>query len=71
MRDVNGAYGLGANSFLVKPNDFEDLENLSRLIREFWLDASKRSSLTNLDDIIARYRSGVDLEEVRAEYFQD
>ena len=41
MRDVNEAYQLGANSFLVKPNDFEDLAYLSRLIREFWLGASK------------------------------
>jgi hypothetical protein len=35
------------------------------------LTYGKRSGLTNLDDIIARYRSGVGLEEVRAEYFQD
>jgi CheY-like chemotaxis protein len=41
VRDVNEAYRLGANSFLVKPNDFEDLAYLSRLIREFWLGASK------------------------------
>ena len=32
IRDVNEAYQLGANSFLVKPMDFEDFTNLSRLI---------------------------------------
>ncbi len=37
MRDVNQAYQLGANSFLVKPNDFDDFTELSRLIQNFWL----------------------------------
>src|SRR5258708_4869050 len=41
LRDVNEAYRLGANSFLVKPLDFQDFTSLSRLINEFWLRASK------------------------------
>jgi len=41
IRDVNEAYRLGANSFLVKPLDFEDFAQLSHLIQEFWLKASK------------------------------
>jgi len=41
IRDVNEAYKLGANSFLVKPMDFQDFTQLSRLIQEFWLKASK------------------------------
>jgi CheY-like chemotaxis protein len=41
IRDVNEAYQLGANSFLVKPSDFEDFTQLSRLIQDFWLKASK------------------------------
>ena len=41
IRDVNEAYRLGANSFLVKPGDFEDVVQLSRLIQDFWLKASK------------------------------
>ena len=41
LRDVNEAYKLGANSFLVKPLDFQDFTQLSRLIQEFWLKASK------------------------------
>lgn len=40
IRDVNEAYRLGANSFLVKPMDFEDTAELSRLISDFWLKAS-------------------------------
>lgn len=39
--DVNRAYRLGANSFLVKPYDFEDLVALARLIQEYWLERSK------------------------------
>jgi len=35
IRDVNRAYELGANSFLVKPVDFQDLIGLSRFLREF------------------------------------
>jgi CheY-like chemotaxis protein len=41
IRDVNQAYQLGANSFLVKPYDFDDLAELSRLINDFWLNKSR------------------------------
>jgi CheY-like chemotaxis protein len=39
--DVNKAYRLGANSFLVKPNDFEDFKQLSTVIKDFWLQRCK------------------------------
>jgi CheY-like chemotaxis protein len=41
IRDVNEAYKLGANSFMVKPMDFQDFTQLSRFIQDFWLKASK------------------------------
>jgi CheY-like chemotaxis protein len=41
IRDVNQAYAAGANSFLVKPYDFDDLTYLTNLIRDFWLQASR------------------------------
>src|SRR5215469_11137591 len=41
MKDVNDAYRLGANSFLVKPYDFQDLVHFSKLIQEYWLSASR------------------------------
>lgn len=41
IRDVNEAYQLGANSFLVKPLDFEDFTHLSRLIADFWFKAAR------------------------------
>ena len=41
MRDVNRAYSLGANSFLVKPLDFENYTHLANSLHHFWLKASK------------------------------
>ncbi|HZV34142.1 MAG TPA: response regulator [Verrucomicrobiae bacterium] len=38
--DVDQAYQLGANAFLVKPSDIHELDNLVRLIRDFWLRAN-------------------------------
>jgi CheY-like chemotaxis protein len=37
INDVNKAYELGANSFFVKPSDFENYANLAAVIREYWL----------------------------------
>ncbi len=41
MRDVNEAYHLGANSFLVKPIDFERFVEMSQAINGYWLWMSK------------------------------
>ena len=37
IRDVNKAYELGANSFMVKPFDFHDATGLASLIQQYWL----------------------------------
>ncbi|HEV2209189.1 MAG TPA: response regulator [Verrucomicrobiae bacterium] len=37
MRDVNRAYQLGANSFLVKPVDFERFVEISNALHGYWL----------------------------------
>jgi len=37
IRDVNRAYALGANSFMVKPLDFENAVETSKLIRNYWM----------------------------------
>jgi CheY-like chemotaxis protein len=37
IRDVNRAYQLGANSFLVKPADLEDFIRLTQAIRGYWI----------------------------------
>jgi CheY-like chemotaxis protein len=35
--DVNRAYDLGANSFMVKPLDFDNTVHLADLIKRYWL----------------------------------
>jgi CheY-like chemotaxis protein len=63
MKDVNDAYRLGANSFLMKPYDFSDLVQLGRLIQEYWLEKSKcpqsfRSQQNNRDTEEAEDKNG-------------
>jgi len=41
MRDVNLAYQLGANSFLVKPVDFERFVEISQALNGYWMWMSK------------------------------
>lgn len=41
IQDVNRAYGLGANSFMVKPFDFENTKELARVIGEYWFGQTK------------------------------
>jgi CheY-like chemotaxis protein len=41
MRDVNQAYQLGANSFLVKPIDFEHFVKVSQALKGYWLWLNK------------------------------
>jgi CheY-like chemotaxis protein len=36
-RDVNLAYQLGANSFLIKPVDFEHFVQVSEVLKGYWL----------------------------------
>jgi CheY-like chemotaxis protein len=63
IRDVNEAYKLGANSFLVKPLDFEDFAQLSRLIQEFWLKASKTPETFRAPKQLDRSSGQVDPEQ--------
>lgn len=37
LRDVNRAYQMGANSFLIKSIDFEDVVRLGKVLTEYWL----------------------------------
>jgi len=45
LRDVNVAYRLGADSFLVKPLEFEDYTAMMRTLSSFWLHTSKAPRL--------------------------
>jgi DNA-binding NarL/FixJ family response regulator len=37
MRDVDAAYKLGANSFLIKPADFERFVEISQALSGYWI----------------------------------
>ena len=41
LHDVNRAYDLGANSFLVKPLEFENFTAMMRTLSAFWLRQSR------------------------------
>jgi CheY-like chemotaxis protein len=41
IRDVNRAYALGANSFLVKPLDFENFVESAKALKKYWLTMNK------------------------------
>ena len=47
IRDANQAYQLGANSFLVKPADFENFAEVSRAIYDHWLSPDKAAGGPN------------------------
>ena len=38
QEDITRAYGLGANSYVVKPNDPEKLERMIKALREWWTE---------------------------------
>lgn len=44
--DVNRAYELGANSFLVKPIEFEHYEALARTLGKYWLQFNRKPTIT-------------------------
>jgi len=39
-RDVETAYELGANAYVVKPDHIDECSDLAALIKRFWLDAN-------------------------------
>jgi CheY-like chemotaxis protein len=48
-QDVNRAYQLGANSFLVKPVGFEQFVQISQALKGYWLWLSKTPELPVTD----------------------
>jgi hypothetical protein len=39
--DVNRAFDLGANSYIVKPTDFNKLQKVGRHLEEYWLKVNR------------------------------
>jgi CheY-like chemotaxis protein len=54
IQDVNMAYQLGANSFLVKPVDFERFVEISQALRGYWLWLSKAPEVSRPPTAITR-----------------
>jgi CheY-like chemotaxis protein len=46
IRDVNLAYQLGANSFLVKPMDFENFVEIGKFLNDYWLRTDQEPSVS-------------------------
>ena len=46
IRDVNEAYQAGANSFLVKPMDFENSVEMAKFLKDYWLRMDKAPPLS-------------------------
>jgi DNA-binding response OmpR family regulator len=49
--DVDTAYDLGANSFVVKPLSADSMMNIGRLIKEYWLETNEFSSVCGIKDL--------------------
>jgi CheY-like chemotaxis protein len=43
--DVNKAYEIGANSYLVKPVGFDMLVDLAKMIQQYWINTNERPHL--------------------------
>ncbi|HEY2083547.1 MAG TPA: response regulator [Verrucomicrobiae bacterium] len=61
LRDVNRAYQLGANSFLVKPIDFQNVVELSRTIQKYWLKESRAPEISRPPSTPAAADKPIDL----------
>ena len=42
--DIERAYELGANSYLIKPNNLEEVQELVELIGQYWLNKNRLTS---------------------------
>jgi len=52
--DINRAYDLGANSYLVKPGDFQTLVDLVSSLANYWLAANQNSNLQGKAEAVRR-----------------
>jgi len=49
LQDVNRAYQLGANSFLVKPGDFQQIVSLVQTLNTYWIRLDQAPEVTRPD----------------------
>ena len=48
--DVDTAYDLGVNSFIVKPLTADQMSNIARLIKQYWLEANEFHSVCQMNE---------------------
>lgn len=48
--DVDTAYNIGANSFIVKPLTAEQMIQIARLIKEYWLETNEFPSVSEMKE---------------------
>jgi CheY-like chemotaxis protein len=58
LKDVNAAYQLGANSFMVKPDDFSNVAAMSKVLKDYWLLGNKAPSIVRRSDTASSSESG-------------
>jgi len=46
MLDINRAYEMGANSYLVKPSSFDDLMRMSQSLKSYWLTINQQPEVS-------------------------
>jgi len=51
--DVDKAYELGANSYLIKPVGFEEMSNLIQRFEIYWTEINRTPSVPDSDSVIA------------------
>jgi CheY-like chemotaxis protein len=48
--DVDTAYDIGVNSFIVKPLTSDHMTRLARLIKEYWLETNEFPSVSEMEE---------------------
>ncbi|HKQ38534.1 MAG TPA: response regulator [Verrucomicrobiae bacterium] len=51
--DINRAYDLGASSYLVKPHGFEELQNMSESLKNYWIVLNQRAETLHNEHTLA------------------
>ena len=52
--DISKAYFLGANSYLVKPSEPEELPEMVRIIKHYWLELNQSAPVPEFVELPAR-----------------
>jgi CheY-like chemotaxis protein len=71
IRDVNHAYKLGANSFLVKPMDFNHYVEMGNFIADNWFSWGAKTPQPNNKRVLLRHRQSKQFYAGRASWVNE